>query len=245
MNFYVKTDELDRFAKKFFEYAELQKKDSHDLFEEQCRGITKNFFAVTPPMGGKSASVKLPKPGTKSRGIQVDWKQGLDAGKTAIDIDLNRAFDPASNDIFKMMVKWGKAQQTQEQFDWVKSWYNSNLTSRKRAKKSKLPVPERIVREMRKYLRAKQGWTASGWMAAASKLGVKGIPGWITRHNAPGEIDFQNLKKEMYFEATNYTNHVNSKKIEARMRVAVNMQANVIGRWLKDRAEKLAKGRIS
>ena len=245
MNFYVKADTLDTFEKAFAQYAALQKKDAKVLFEEQCRGITRNLFAVTPPLGGDNASVKLPKPGQKSRGIRVDWRAGLNAGRAAIGRDLKSAFEPTSEKRFASMVKAGKANENQGTFSWVKTWYNSNLTNRKRAKRSKLPVPASIVRQVQKYLYAKQGWTPSGWLAAASKLGVKGIPGWITRHNAAGTIDFQNDKEAMYYEAVNQTPHPNSKKIELALFFAVAMQTNSIGRWLKDRAEKLAKGLIS
>lgn len=245
MNIYVKGDWFDKFEKSFRQYAELQKKDVHDLFEQQCRGIAKNLFAVTPPIGSNTAGIKLPKPGQKSRGVQIDWKRGQNAGRSAIGSDLKKAFDPQSQKRFDRLVLARKAEPHQGSYGWVKNWYNSNLTPRKRAKTSKLPVPKGLVTELKKYLWAKQGWTPAGWMAAAKRMGVTGIPGWISRHNASGSVQFQNSKPEMYFEAKNDTPHPNSKRIESQLELAVQMQANVMGRWLKDRAEKLAKGLIS
>jgi hypothetical protein len=32
------------------------------------------------------------------------------------------------------------------------------------------------------------GWAKAGWMKAAKALGVQRIPGWITKHNAPGSF---------------------------------------------------------
>jgi len=245
MNIHVDSTAATRFLEKFAQFAAVQKKDVHALFEQQCRGIAKNLFAITPPMGGTEASVKLPKPGQKSRGVRIDWKGGLNAGRAAIGRDFEVAFSKQSEKQFQRLVQQKKADANQGQFSWVKSWYNANLSNRKRAKSSKLPVPASVIRQMQKYIYSKQGWVPAGWLSAAQRLGVVGVPGWISRHGSNGDVDFQNDKEFMYFEALNRTSHRNSKKIERNMMYAVEMQSNVIGRWLKDRAEKLAKGRIS
>jgi hypothetical protein len=199
------------------------------MWQQQLRGIVRNFFAVTPPMGGKKASVKLPAPGKQSRGIVITFGEGKDAGARSINIDLARAFRETAG--------------MKSQADLL-AWYLSKRNKKKHFRGFKRNASAPDIQRVRRNLLDRQGLTAAGWMTAVQKLGVTGIPAWIKRHTGKvaSKCTVEAKKDGHYaFEATNGTNHESSDKIERQLATAIQMQTNSIERWLKADAERLLK----
>ena len=155
------------FTRAFDKLMESSKASVQEMWEQQLRGIVRNFFAVTPPMGGKKASVKLPAPGKQSRGIVIAFGEGKDAGAASIDKDLRRAFRETAG--------------MKSQADLL-AWYLSKRNKKKHFRGFKRNASAPDIQRVRRNLLDRQGLTASGWMTAVQKLGVAGIPAWIKRH---------------------------------------------------------------
>ena len=218
-----------RFQKAFDGLLSNSKKSTQELWEQQVGGIVRNLFAVTPPMGGENASIKYPKPGEKRRGIVINFKQGKDKGKAGQESDIARAFK--------------KAKKSDEN---VLAQYLARRTKLKRFRKfgEKINATPADIAMVRKNLEERQGITASGWIKAVEKLSVSGIPKWITRHagKIPSKCTVSTIRDGYtFFEATNGTNHYESKKIEGRIAIAINLQAQSIERWLKSYNENLLR----
>jgi hypothetical protein len=216
-----------RFQNAFNELLKQSKKSTQELWEQQLGGIVKNLFAVTPPMGGEKASIKYPPPGKRKRGVVINFKQGKNNGKSGQESDIARAFK--------------KAKKSDEN---VLSQYLARRTKLKRFRKfgEKINATPADIAMVRKNLEERQGITASGWMSAVEKLSVSGIPKWITRHagKIPSKCIVSTVRDGYtFFEATNGTNHYESGKIERRIAVAINNQAKVIERWVKNYNEQL------
>jgi len=199
------------------------------MWQQQLRGIVRNFFSVTPPMGGKKASVKLPAPGKQSRGIVIAFGEGKQAGAKAIERDLARAFNVTAG--------------TKAQADLL-AWYLSKRDKKKHFQGFKRNASAPDVQRVRRWLLDNQGLTAAGWMEAVQKLGVTGIPAWIKRHagKIASKCSVNVTRDGQYaFQATNATNHSDSGNIERELITAISMQTNSIERWLKADAERLLK----
>jgi hypothetical protein len=227
-----------RFDDAFAKLVASSRKSAKDLFLQQARGVARNVFTVTPPMGGTNPSVKLNKPGSEGRGIRVDWKAGLDAGRARINSDLKRALKPIGAKTWERMLANNQVDPAQGNLSSLLAWYKSIQNARRRPSAAKKPTPTPLVSALRKALYARQGATPAGWLEAASRLGVKGIPRWITRHPSKGSIALDVAADVFFMEAINLTSHQSSKAITLRMGSAIAMQARLIERWLKNTAEK-------
>lgn len=215
-----------RFQKAFDSILATSRKSAKELWTQQVSGIVRNLFAVTPPMGGKNASVKLPAPGKKTRGIVINFGEGKARGQSTERVDIANAFQRANKSNSQAL--------------------NQYLALRTKLKRIRRGVPKILataseIAAVRKNIESRQGATASGWNAAVRKLSVSGIPKWITRHsNVPSKCSVQeNQDSSFYFEAVNGTSHIDSSRIERRIAIAINMQANSIERWLRVYNERL------
>ena len=205
------------------------KVSTDELWQQQVRGIVRNLFSVTPPMGGKNASIKYPAPGKKSRGVVINFGEGKDKGIASQAADIAYAF-----------------QKSQTSDANVLSQYLARRTKKKRFRRfgDKIKATAADISRVQKNLEGRQGITASGWNAAVSKLGVLGIPKWITRHGGkvPSKIYINGTKDGVYnFEAVNSTTHVASSRIERRITIAIKLQTQSIERWLKSYNENLLR----
>lgn len=89
--------------------------------------------------------------------------------------------------------------------------------------------PARNIPALRKKLLARVGLLASGWNAAASKLGVR-IPGWITRHgNSNGQVKVRLRGSSLEIVATNRIRYAGAiKGLQRRINSALNRRARVL-----------------
>jgi hypothetical protein len=216
-----------RFQNAFNKLLSQSKKSTQELWEQQLGGIVRNLFSVTPPMGGKDASVKLPAPGKKSRGIVINFGEGKSRGVKSQTSDISFAFEKSKKSDGDALSKYLGRRQKNKRF-------------RRFGEKIKATATE--INAVRKNLEARQGTTASGWMKAVEKLSVSGIPKWITRHGRkiPSRCKVETIRDGYsFFEATNGTTHSSSNAITRRIAIAISMQANSMERWLKTYNEKL------
>jgi hypothetical protein len=214
-----------RFNSAFNALLAQSKKSTDELWTQQVSGIVRNLFAVTPPMGGKDASVKMPAPGKKARGIVINFGEGKARGKSTIESDIAFAFR--------------KSKKSDEN---ALNQYLARRTKQKRFRRfgEKINATAQDVAAVKKNILARQGTTASGWNSAVSKLGIS-VPKWISGHSkVPSKFSINNSRTGFYdFEAVNGTNHTDSARIERRIAIAINMQANSIERWLRVYNERL------
>lgn len=219
----------DRFNRAFNQILSTSKKGANELWIQQVSGVVKNLFAITPPMGGKDASIKLPEPGRKSRGIVINFGEGKARQKTTQELDIKAAF---------RLVSKSNAGALSE--------YLAKRTKLKRFRRGgeKILASATNIQTVRKDLEKRSGTTASGWSAAVRKLSVSGIPKWVMQNgskvSSKCSVD-ENADGTFSFEAVNGTNHIDSARIERRIAIALNMQANSIQRWLKAYNENLLR----
>lgn len=230
-----------RFKSMFLEMLASSKKTAEQLFLEQAKGVARNLFAVTPPMGGERADFVYPRPGSNSRGMRVDYANGKRKGQKNMVQDMSRAFRSARTKKERQELKANPPA-----LDSVIKWYRSNQTSRKRMRKmsedQKMVVNAQTRRGMKKYLTSRQGIVPSGWMATVQKMEVRGVPAWIQRWGTSKISQSCNIKvysPKFSFVARNGTNHRASDAITRRIGIAINVQANAMERWLKSYNEKL------
>jgi len=215
-----------RFNSAFSKLLAQSKKSTDELWEQQLSGIGRNLLAITPPLGGKTASIKIPAPGKKSRGVVVNFTEGKAKGRSTIESDIQRAFQRVKISEGDVLSQYLARRQKNKRFN-------------RRGEKINATAAERNA--VRKNLLARQGTTESGWKAAISRLKISGVPKWIVDHaKVPSTCSVNDGKTGKYsFEAVNGTNHTSSSKIEGRIAIAINMQAGSIERWLKSYNEKL------
>lgn len=219
----------EAFDQAFHRLLVNSKMSTDELWQQQVRGIVRNLFAVTPPMGGRHASIKYPAPGEKSRGVVIKFGEGKNKGVVSQASDIEYAF-----------------QKSKTSDANVLNQYLARRTKKKRFRRfgEKIKATSGDIQIVKKNLESRQGITASGWNAAVSKLGIAGIPKWITRHGGkvPSKISINETKDGVYnFEAINSTTHVASRRIERRITWAINAQVESIERWLKNYNEKLLR----
>lgn len=211
------------FTKTLAEFIKLQRKDKRLLITEQFKGVVRNMYAVTPPM---DEAVKYPKPGQRSRGIVINFRKGRKAGEINIMADLKNAMKvtPRGSDDASGYL----------------SFYLKMRNARKRMKTVfHRKVKNRVFQFVKKNILARQGWTPSGWGAAAARFGLR-PPQWIARHTGlKGSITTFENDDYMEFEAINPTSHKNaSKDSEARLKASIFRQAEAMERWMKWKAEQ-------
>jgi hypothetical protein len=182
------------------------KKSRKELVEQAAKGFVKTVATVTPP-GSKGATGSTAK------------KQG----EAAIKSDLAKVMKA---------VRARKGAQLQSAQDIYKRFRDKN-TGRinPRNLQNPYPVSSAEYNALRKTLLARVGWLASGWNAAAQKLGVK-LPAWITRHGTgAGVILVTNDGRRFRIEISNAVKFVgNVKDLDRRIQKAITYQANAMQR---------------
>lgn len=216
-----------RFRRVFAEQMKTTRKDAGVQFKTEVKGLVRFLFAVTPPMGGKQASIKY------GKNIRVDFAEGRRAGKKAIESDIGRSMSVKGTG-----KKYGP--------DDALRYYLKRRTSKKRVRGGfLLRVTAEAKRFVMKTILARQGWVASGWNSAAAGTGTKST-GWIEKFHSALSQTFSALwtGDKPWFRAVNGTNHWNSKQIEYNISSALDKQSDVMERRMKALAEKQLKSSL-
>lgn len=210
----------------------------HEVMES-FRGMLRFCFAVTPPMGGATASV------TTGRNIRVNYAKGKEQGQRAIAKDLGRAFALVPNRL-RRGNNWRTIAYRYQRFDesvlrsfleqspaQVLAWYKGMRNSKRRISgRPKMPMWESTVKWIYKELLKEQGLTASGWLTAAERFNVGGIPKWITRHGSKvgGSVSINDTETAIQIVAKNASNHSDWMNVQQKIATAFIMQANAMAR---------------
>jgi len=224
----------------------VTKKTAREITDRAWRGVIRNVFSITPPMGGTNASIQVDAAGKKTG--RTDFPGGRRAGERTIKSDIRKAFR-AINDVFNTPNAEGTvfrvfgvtlAQLKSQTSNELLAWYLSKRNKRKRIVGApRRPAFQKQIDWVEKEVLKLQGKTAAGWVPAAQRWGAT-VPSWITRwaSTVPGTAtEFENSDGIVY-RATNSTTHADSRKMQRRLEQAYGMQANNIERQLERLATK-------
>ena len=205
MNVQVKFD-MRRLQQAIKDLEPHVKKSRKELVEQAAKGFVKAVATVTPPASKGATGSTAKKP-----------------GEAAI-----------TNDLAKVMVavRSRRNAQLQTAADIYKR-FRDTRTGRinPRNLQNPYPVSSAEYNALKKTLLARVGWLASGWNAAAQKLGVR-LPAWITRHGTgAGIILVTSDGRRFRIEISNTVKFVGSvKDLDRRIQKAVDYQANAMQR---------------
>jgi hypothetical protein len=182
------------------------KKSRQELVEQAAKGFVRTIATITPP-GSQGAT-------------------GMDAkkqGEAAIINDLAKIMKAVRS---KRNAQLQSAQEIHKRF-------RDNRTGRVNPRNLQKPYPvsNTDYNALKKTLLLRVGWLASGWNAAAQKLGVK-LPTWISRHGtSAGVILVTSDGRRFRIEISNAVKYVGSvKDLDRRIQKAVTYQANAMQR---------------
>jgi hypothetical protein len=233
-----------RFTRELQQVIRNSRRGARHEVMENFKGMLRFCFAVTPPMGGKKTST------TRSgRNIRVDYAKGKRQGQKAIRKDLSRAFRMVPRE-WKRGNDWSLVYYFNQRFEpsfvrsfmeqpreQVLAWYKSKRNNKRRITgRPKFPMWESTVKWVYQQLLKEQGLTASGWLPAATRFNVAGIPRWISRHGAKvgGSVSINDTETAMQIIAINNTNHSDWMSIQQKLATAFTMQANAMARRTAD-----------
>ena len=205
MNVHMKFD-MRQIQRAIKNLEPVVKKSRQELVEQAAKGFVKTIASITPP-GSQGATGSTAK------------KQG----EAAI-----------INDLAKVMkaVRAKRNQQLQSPQDIHKRFRDAR-TGRinPRNLQKPYPVPGAEFNALKKTLLGRVGWLASGWNAAAQKLGVR-LPAWISRHGTgAGVILVTSDGRRFRIEISNAVKYAGSvKDLDRRIQKAVTYQANAMQR---------------
>jgi hypothetical protein len=219
-----------------------------DVVFRNFKGVMRLVFAVTPPMGGRRASIRIAQNGQPTG--QVDFAGGKRQGTRAIRSDIAKAFQPIPARYRATATRAGGWEQIARIFgtrvtrealemssDQLLAWYKSKRNNKRRIRgRPRMPAWTTSIAYVLKKLLEEQGLTASGWLTGATRFGVSGIPRWITRHGnrVPGSVEIRDTETELRYLVRNSTEHTDSALIQQKLSVALNMQANAMARSTAD-----------
>lgn len=218
----------DRFYRNLQTVISQSKRDAMDVAHTHFKGVIKNALSITPPLGGKNPSLATNAKGDKTGAIA--WKDGLEAGRAAINSDLGKAFRPTP----------GKKSAED-----MLAWYLSvrNPKNKRITRNFKKPATAAEIQRVRKALQGQQGTVLSGWSKVCRYFNIS-LPKWVSRWSDRNSIFKVERSENRYFlYAGNVTNHRNAANIQRRLDIAFKMQANNMQRIIDKAITRTAKQR--
>jgi hypothetical protein len=182
------------------------KKSRQELVEQAAKGFVRTVASITPPA---------------SKG--VTGSAAKKQGEAAITNDLARVMLP---------VRPKRGNPLQSPQDIYKRFRDLRIGRiNPRNLRNPYSVSSTEYNALKKTLLARVGWLASGWNAAARKLGVR-LPAWIDRHGTgTGAILVTSDDRRFRLEISNAVKFVgNVKDLDRRIQKAVTYQANAMQR---------------
>ena len=234
------------FRQAFTEFARNSRRDVRKIAVQQIGLAMKNILLVTPPMGGKGVT---------------SFAEGKRKGEVRIIRDTLRTFAPVNpKEILgfrKGSLDWLKVQTYQRFYGWkglsaeqnlktpedqLLAFHFSNRKTNKRAIATlKRPILATKLKKIQKTLLRRQGWGPSGWVEAAGKLKVSGIPGWVKRwatgNKGVGKVT--ELESGLEFLAINPTDY--DLAVQNRVDAALRMQASNMIKQVNENMRRRSK----
>lgn len=237
-----------RFTQELQRVAATSRRSMRDVVFQNFKGVLRLVFAVTPPMGGRRASIRIGQNGNPTG--NVDFAAGKKQGAKAIESDIARAFQPIPARYratanrpggWAQIARIFGARVTQDLVDvspdQLLAWYKSKRNNKRRIRgRPRMPAWSTSIAYVRKKILDEQGLTASGWLAGADRFNVGGIPRWIRKHGnrVSGSIEIRDTETELKYLVQNSTAHTDSSTIQQKISVALTMQANRMARRTAD-----------
>ena len=227
-------------------------KSAREVVETNFRGVMRWVYSVTPPMGGKNASVKMgvkvKADGTATNTYSVDFAKGLMAGQRAIFKDVHRAFYPIPDErrqwlqtakgqraLLNIYGPTATAELLRQPVPSLYAWYQSKLSRDKKFKGGgyRRAFARDIEAVYQRVLKT-QGITPAGWVAGSQGIKAGNPPAWIRRQATvnSGRYTEKSSPTELILEALNPSNHPDSGRIQGALNTAYQMQANTMARSL-------------
>ena len=224
----VEVTGTERFYRNLATVISQSKRDAMDVADTHFKGVVRNALSITPPLGGKNPSLSTNSKGEKTGAVA--WKEGLDAGRAAINADLGKAFTET------------KGKRSAED---LLAWYLSvrNAKSKRITRNFKKPATPAEIQRVRKALQNQQGTVLSGWNKVCRYFGIS-PPKWVSRWGDRNSVfNVERTENRYFLYAGNVTSHRNAKNIQARLDIAFKMQANNMQRQIDKLITKKAKER--
>lgn len=211
------------------------KRSRAEVMKEQARGILRSVIAITPPGNtevkrGKSGQITTAGQKAGEKTLMSDLKRIFTImTQKQIENELKVAGQDGFTQEFahkgaKALGRFKvKVVSSGEMAGWHKARRNaSNGRARRvnRAATTGLKKKDMIGldigyvsrEDFQKYyneVKKRIGFLASGWMQSAKSLGLKGIPGWITRNSAPGSVRISANDNGVRIDSTNSVRYAN------------------------------------
>lgn len=221
--------------------------DGEVFMRTQAKGVISEVIKITPPANGAGSTIKA----------------SVERAGAKIDRDLRALFIPVQikgartiNHLFGDFNPDGVGRQppyvvpTREVYPDVEGIYGhrkqrGSATGRKtvgRGRRQAYYVAAAKMEALARKLKARIGWLAAGWNAAANALKAA-MPAYAKRHNAPGDFQVEVSDKRIRITFTNDVSYAaRVPGIQRRLQFALDKQAGKMERQiphvLKAAAEK-------
>ena len=220
--------ELDKtkFDAALKEFRRNGKRAAEVVLREQARGVLRKIIDWTPP-GGKNATGQ----GAKKR------------GEAKVERDILKLMQPHVPPKAPVNILRAAGMFVEEASNASPAAiHKANRSPTGRVNRKLNPRIKIKASDLKRYIASKKkmvGFLASGWKAAATKLGVP-VPAWVSRHSAPGEGKIKSTSVAIEVVATNKVKGSPALDIERRVQSALDSQAAAMVRRLENFAVREA-----
>lgn len=231
------------FQQAFQAYAKGSRKNLQKLAVQQVALVMRNIIQLTPPMGGKGATSYA---AGKKRG-EVRIIRDTRRTFVAVEPKLVRGIRKGSPAWDRFNAAFGFRGLTAEQNLKASEaeLLAFHLAQRGRNKRvrgaAKRPILRQKLERLQRALMRRQGWGPAGWIEAAGKLRIGGVPGWIKRWSAgnKGTAVVRDLETGFEFLATNPTDY--DAAVQNRVDAALRTQAANLIKQVNNQVQKRRK----
>lgn len=214
--------QTEKFRSALDRYMRDSKRDVKAVMRQQVKKIVERIISITPPSDGKTT-------GTTAK----------QHGETAVVGDIRKIVTRASK---KQLEKETERTVIVNEAQ-LKAWHKKNRASRGRTNKlsdkDKAIAVAEVINAYIKDKKKQVGYLASGWRAAASKLGAK-VPGWISRNSGPGSAAVTENARGVNIQMHNRIKWARVKDSYRRLRWAVDAQRGALEKQIQNNLKRRA-----
>ncbi len=215
-----------RFNEAMKRFMKTSQRAAGVVLKEQARGVLRRVVDWTPP-GGKGAQGSA----AKKR------------GEAAVERDILKLMRPVKSfgkdtDALRAAGMFIETPSTES----PEAIHKANRSKTGRVRRKLNPKIAIKAADLRRYIASKKkmvGFLASGWKAAATKLGIS-LPAWVTRHAGSGGGVIKSTAASIEVTATNSVRNAPKLDMERRVQSAINSQADAMVRRLENFAVRQA-----
>lgn len=198
------------------------RRDKNTVCGDVGKTLLRRIVALTPPGNAKTNG---------ERGTALP----RDAQK--------RGQEKVKADILKLMegVAVRRAERSASEIPAIHAAARKAGVVKGKARSPKITVPLRALNAYIKRKVAQVGRLAAGWKKAAHKLGIN-LPGWVEKHNAPGDGSIKITPDRVRIKLTNAVRYASDvAALYRRVRSAMAGQQKAMEDRMKKKAEQAAE----